>query len=176
MKKRILFIAAGSIIISAAVVVLSQSSRIVKELLTGFEEVPAISTGADGTFRARVSDSGTSVEYELTYADLEGDVTQAHIHLGQKDVNGGIAVFLCSNLGNGPEGTQACPPPPATITGTFGPDDVIGPVAQGISPGEFDELLRAARAGKTYVNVHSTLHPGGEIRSQINPGDNHGKH
>jgi hypothetical protein len=76
-------------------------------------------------------------------------------------------VFLCSNLGNGPAGTQACPAAPATITGTLRPTDVIGPTGQGIAPGQFDELVAAIRAGSTYVNVHSSLYPGGEIRAQL---------
>ena len=65
-------------------------------------------------------------------------------------------MFLCTNLGNGPAGTQACPPPPATIRGTIRPADVIGPATQGIEAGEFGELLDAIDAGVTYVNVHST--------------------
>jgi hypothetical protein len=32
---------------------------------------------------------------------------------------------------------------------------------------EFDELVRAIRAGVTYVNVHSETFPGGEIRGQL---------
>ena len=94
---------------------------------------------------------------------------QAHIHLGQRAQSGGIAVFLCTNLANGPAGTQACPAPPATITGTITPADVIGPAAQGIAAGEFGELTDAIRAGVTYVNVHSSLYPGGEIRAQLEP-------
>jgi hypothetical protein len=95
-------------------------------------------------------------------------VTQAHIHFGARNQFGAnISVFLCSNLGNGPAGTQPCPPAPATITGTVRPGDVIGPAPFGIAPGEFDELMDAMEAGFTYVNVHSTKYPGGEIRAQI---------
>src|SRR4029079_7732711 len=101
------------------------------------------------------------------YAALEGNVPQAHIHLGGRSQNGGIIVFLCSNLGNGPAGTQACPAAPATITGTLRPADAIGPAGQGITAGEFDELIAAIRADATYVNVHSTLYQGGEIRAQL---------
>lgn len=45
---------------------------------------------------------------------------------------------------------------------------------QGLNTGELDELIKAIRAGKTYVNVHTTDRPGGEIRSQINTGEGHG--
>lgn len=148
--------------------------KILKEFLTGYEEVPAISTAADGKFNARINKDETQIDYELSYSGLEGDVQQAHIHLGQKGVNGGISVFLCTNLGNGPAGTQLCPPAPATITGTITAIDVspniaatAGARAQGLDTGEFGELLKAMRAGATYVNVHSTKWPGGEIRSQI---------
>jgi CHRD domain-containing protein len=135
--------------------------------LTGFEEVPAVSTDASGKFKAHVRASSQEIRYELSYADLTGAVQQAHIHLGQRAVNGGISVFLCSNLGNGPAGTQPCPAAPATISGTITPADVIGPVDQGIDPMEFDELVRAIRAGVTYVNVHSETFPGGEVRGQL---------
>ena len=144
----------------------------IEERLTGYEEVPALSTTGNGKFEARVSRFSDKIEYRLSYRDLEGTVTQAHIHLGQEAVNGGISVFLCSNLGNGPAGTQACPPQPATISGTIEADDVIGPADQGIAAGEFDELIDAIRAGVTYANVHSSLYPGGEIRAQL---DEHGR-
>ena len=83
-------------------------------------------------------------------------------------------MFFCTNLGNGPAGTQACPPAPATVSGTIRPADVIGPVGQGITAGEFDELVSAIRAGKTYANVHTTERPGGEIRAQLELDDDRG--
>lgn len=141
--------------------------------LTGYEEVPAVSTSASGTFRAAINRSEDAIKYQLTYTKLEGDVQQSHIHLGQQSVNGGIAAFLCSNLGNGPTGTQNCPPPPAKISGTITAAQVIGPTGQGIAAGEFAELVRAMRAGVTYANVHSTTWPGGEIRTQIDRKDGH---
>jgi hypothetical protein len=139
----------------------------VRAQLDGFEEVPAVSTTGHGTFRAAISRDGLSIEYELRYADLEGEAAQSHLHLGQRGVNGGISIFLCTNLGNGPAGTQACPTAPATISGTVMAADVIGPAGQGIAPGELDEVIRAIRNGSVYVNVHSDLFPGGEIRGQL---------
>jgi CHRD domain len=77
-------------------------------------------------------------------------------------------VFLCSNLGNGPAGTQACPASGGTITGTIRAADIgAGAAGQGLAAGEFDEFVRALRSGATYVNVHSTGRPDGEIRAQI---------
>ena len=141
-----------------------------REQLTGYEEVPALSTDGNGRFQARVhAGEDGSITYRLRYRELESDVTQAHIHFGQRAINGGISAFLCTNLGNSPVSTQACPPAPATIEGTITPADVVGPGGQGIAAGEFDELVRAIEAGATYVNVHSEDRLNGEIRAQLEP-------
>jgi hypothetical protein len=139
--------------------------------LIGYEEVPAVSTAGGGTFHAAISRSADEIQYELTYGSLQGNTLQAHIHFGQKSVNGGISVFLCSNLGNGPAGTQPCPQS-GTVTGTIRPADVTaGAAAQGIAAGEFAELVKALRAGVAYANVHSSVWPGGEIRGQLGDRD-----
>ena len=164
-------LAMGVAVLAALVVTASAAvaggGETIQARLSGFEEVPVVSTGASGEFDARLHVAGEKISYKLSYAGLEGDVLQAHIHLGQRGVNGGISAFLCSNLGNAPAGTPECPPSPATVEGTIGPDQVIGPAAQGIEPGEFDELARAILAGVTYANVHSSKFPDGEIRGQI---------
>jgi hypothetical protein len=151
----------------AGAVAVAQGGRDFKERLTGYEEVPALSTSGTGKFRASIRSGDTEIRYRLSYAGLEGTAQQAHIHLGQRGVNAGVIVFLCSNLADAPSGTQPCPASPATVQGTLRAADVIGPAAQGIDPGEFDELVRAIRAGATYANVHTDKYPGGEIRAQL---------
>jgi CHRD domain len=149
----------------------------ISERLTGYEEVPAISTDGSGKFQARIARFEDEIRYRLSYRDLEGEVTQAHIHLGQEGVNGGISVWLCGNPSATivpPAGTPLCPASPATVSGEIGPEDVVGPATQGIEPAieddEFDELVDAIDAGVTYANVHSTKWPGGEIRGQLDDG------
>jgi hypothetical protein len=154
----------------------------IREDLTGYQEVPAISTEGNGTFKAKIDRNAQEISYRLSYADFEADVTQAHIHFGQRAVNGAIVVFLCSNIGTGPPDTQACPGPrEGTVEGTITPDDVLDitgvttPVGgQGIEAGAFDELVDAIKAGATYVNVHSTQWPAGEVRGQLEDDDRGG--
>ena len=161
--------------VAVSTVALAQGGfKRISELLVGYNEVPAVSTGGTGQFNARISNDETHIDWELSYADLEGAVQQAHLHIGNVGVNGGISVFLCTNQGNGPAGTQPCPAPPATISGTIVAADVspnipatLGARTQGLNTGEIDELIRAIRAGAIYANVHSTTWPGGEIRSQL---------
>jgi hypothetical protein len=168
-------VAAGAVGGTAA---LAGGGKEFNETLTGYQEAPlTISTSGHGTFRAQIRQDRQEINYRLHWSDLEGTVTQSHIHLGRPAIAGGISVFLCSNLGNGPAGTQACPTgPQATIEGTIRPADVIGPTGQGIAMGEFGELVRGMKAGATYVNVHSTLHPGGEIRAQLDRSGRYGGH
>lgn len=137
--------------------------------LEGFQEPPAISTTGIGEFRAKINRDETSIEYELSFQDLEGDVTQSHIHIGQTGVNGGISIWLCGTATNpGPTGTPFCGGPRSgKVNHTVAAADVIGPTGQGVAAGEFEEVLTAIREGVTYANVHSTWNPGGEIRGQI---------
>jgi len=133
-----------------------------KATLGGFQEVPAVSTTGTGEFRMRVGSDGTTLEYELTYSGLTGTASAAHIHFGQKGVDGDVAAFLCGG-GDKP----ACPTPEGTVTGVIDTADVVGPADQGIDPGEFEELLHAVRHRLTYVNVHTLEFPDGEIRGQV---------
>jgi CHRD domain len=169
---KLAFVTATAGLLGVGAVAVSADGNDIDESLTGFEEVPALSTPGVGEFQASVKRSGDEIRYTLTFSDLETDATQAHIHFENATNNGPIVVFLCSNLGNGPVGTQPCPAAGGTITGTIRPEDVgAGAAAQGIAAGEFQEFVAAIRAGATYVNVHSVGRPGGEIRAQL--GDHH---
>jgi CHRD domain len=128
--------------------------------LSGYKEVPAISTTGNGGFQAELR--AGAVHYRLRYGDLEGgDVLAAHIHLGRPATNGGVIAFLCGG-GSAP----ACPAS-GTVSGVINADDVIGPQEQGIEPGEFRELVRAINRNATYVNVHTEAFPTGEVRGNV---------
>ncbi len=138
-----------------------------------------ISTAGSGFFRARIDRKDGTIEYELSYQDLEGDILQSHIHLGRPATNGGIFLFLCTNLGNDPAGTAPlCPGPrEGMVTRTVTASEIVsfaGVGVQGIAPGELDEVLDAIDAGAAYVVVHTTLHPPGELRGDI-PGKGRGQ-
>jgi hypothetical protein len=151
----------------AAVPLWSQGGSLVTRL-RGFEEVPAISSPAGARFSGSINAAETELTYQINYFNVETVVTQSHIHFAQKGVNGGIVVFLCTNLGNGPAGTPACPSGNGTVSGMLHSADVVGSAgSQGIAAGEFFSLVRAIKAGIAYANVHSTAFPGGEVRGQI---------
>ena len=154
--------------------------------LSGFQEVPVVSTEGSGRVKLEISRNEQSIDWELTYEGIQGTVTQAHIHAAQKGVNGGIVLWFCGTTLNvpgvantpGPPGTQVCTSPNGHFTGTFRPADVQTVATQQFATGELDEVIAAIRAGVTYANVHSLLSPGGEIRGQIRDDkrDNHRGH
>jgi len=145
-------------------------------LLRPTHEVPALASPATGSFTATLDEEAQTITYELTYQNLEGAPLQAHIHVGQKGVNGAISVFLCANPPIAPPAPAptppTCPAAPATLTGTLTAADIIGPAAQGIAAttattNDFAKLVSVLRSGVTYANVHSTKYTGGEIRGQV---------
>jgi hypothetical protein len=172
-KLALALVAAGGLATGIVAVAIAGGGHGIREKLTGYQEAPVVSTTGVGKFRASIDRSANEIHYRLSYSGLESPATQAHIHFENRTNPGPIVVFLCTNLGNGPAGTQACPANGGTISGTIRPADVgAGATANGIAAGEFDELVRAIRAGATYVNVHTTGHPAGEIRAQLK----HNKH
>ena len=140
--------------------------------LTGIAEAngpSTVITDGTGTFTATINDDAT-ITYTLTYANLSTPVQQAHIHIGATKLNGGVSIFLCTNLANGPAGTPLCPTDATnsgTVTRTVSTADVIGPASQGVPAGSMAQVARAIASHVTYANVHTTAHPGGEIRGQI---------
>lgn len=147
-------------------------SKNFKGNLDGYQETPAtLSTPAGGSFEARLSNDGTSLHYKLSYSGLEGTVTQAHVHFGQRALSGGISYWLCetADVQSPSASTPTCPAAPGgTVEGDIRALEVIGPAVQGIAAGEFAEIVAAMRAGYAYANVHSSTRGSGEIRAQIN--------
>src|ERR1043166_1045171 len=131
-------VTAVAILIFAGSHVVAQSGeRVFVARLDGFHETPAISTNATGAFRATLNAAGSELSYEFQFSGLEGGNSLfAHVHIGQTSVNGGVMFFLCGG------GKPPCPNVQGTVTGTVNASNVIGPSTQGITPGEFDEVIR----------------------------------
>jgi len=174
MKKQLWYVSLViGLLLAAGAFAVSAHDNTVRARLTGKQEVPVVSSQASGDFEARIED--TKVTFKLTYENIEGGaVAQAHIHLGQRSVNGGVMVFLCG----GPR--PACPASPATVEGTITGADIIALATQQIPAGAvnpdgaFEEFVRALRNGTAYANVHTATSPGGEIRGQIR--EDNGRH
>jgi len=129
--------------------------------LSGGDEVPPTGSAGVGQAVFHLSADGSTVTFRVQIANIENTI-MSHIHLAAPGVSGPIVVWLRPG---------APPPPPAVpgrfdgvyVTGTFTAADLRGALAG--QP--LLSLLDAMRAGNTYVNVHTSQFPGGEIRGQI---------
>jgi hypothetical protein len=135
--------------------------------LIGFNEVPP--TNSKGKARLRLTMTDTEITFRLDYSGLSGNPLASHIHVGQQNVNGGVAVFFC-----GGGGKPACPASTSgSVSGTITAADLVGPGAQGYPAapaGKLADLAKAIKAGVTYANIHTAQFPAGEIRGQIKHG------
>ncbi len=100
--------------------------------------VKGAKAGAAGRFTATLN--GTSLKWTLSFKNLSGSATAAHIHTARKGVAGPVTVPLCA---------APCTSP---VSGTTV-----------LTADQMKDLL----AGKQYVNIHTAKNPGGEIRGQI---------
>jgi hypothetical protein len=127
---------------------------------TGGEEVPPNNSRAQGQAIFRLSDDGTELYYKLIVANIQ-NVTMAHIHLAPAGVNGPVVVWLYPSA------------PPAQLIpgrsngilaeGVITAANLAGPLAGAT----LDDLIEAMAGGSTYVNIHTSQFPPGEIRGQI---------
>lgn len=168
MKKLVIATALGALFAAG----IATADDKVRATLKGFNEVPSVSTEGSGTFEAVINKNGDAIDFEITYSGIQGTVTQSHMHVGQRGVNGGIVLWICGTATN-PEpatggNTNVCTSPDGHFTGTWRPENVQTLTnGQQINTGQLDEVIEAIRAGVAYVNVHSKLSPGGEIRGQV---------
>jgi len=191
MKKLVLIAVAVVATAGSGLAFSGDGNRRFSETLNGLKEAAAVvSTTGSGKFEARINRDETEIAYELSFQDLEGDVRQAHIHIGLPQNSGGIVLWLCDSDAN-PSPSASTPACTAndpsnaragSVTGTLTAADVQTQAANGIvgatptTPGEFAEVIALIRAGKTYVNVHSVKFAPGEIRSQIDGHDGNDDH
>ena len=145
MKRQTPWVVALLFVLAATGIAFSdEGGRKFKEFLNGFKEAAAVvSTTGTGTFSAEISKDGSEINYTLTFKDLEGDVRQAHIHIGHPQNSGGIVLWLCDSAAN-PSPTANTPECTADdpadlrngrVTGTLTEADVQAQTSNGIAAG-----------------------------------------
>ncbi|MGH8957505.1 MAG: CHRD domain-containing protein [Acidimicrobiia bacterium] len=119
------------------------------------EPGPVDAPGAGGYAEYWVD--GSTLNYRITVRKLTGPATMAHIHgPGDRHESVGISIWLCGTTGGfaGPAGTPTCS---STTDGVL----VEGSVTVTM------EQLAMLEDKLGYTNVHTVLHPPGEVRGQV---------
>jgi hypothetical protein len=126
--------------------------------LTGGNETPApgVNTGAFGTATVTLNVSTRTVSWDIDVFNLPSGVTAGHIHAGASGTPGPTIVNFVV-------------PSPASndfkINGSLRDTEWNLRPDQGIRSA--DDIIQAILGGNTYVNIHSAVNPGGEIRGQL---------
>jgi len=112
--------------------------------LNAASEVPAVTNAPKATASGSLTFIGSQLFYNVTYSGLSAPAIASHIH-GPADPTTAASVII----------------PLATPSGTSG--TISGTTS--LTPTDMAYLL----SGLTYINIHTTNNPGGEIRGQIWP-------
>ena len=124
--------------------------------LNGTNEKPnAVTTTATGTAEFTYVADIPALFYRIDVAGIDS-ATLAHIH-GPADINNPAGVIVNLFLGN--------PTKPLAFTGTLA-EGVVGQLGAPVGM-TMDSLLVLLRTGNAYVNVHTRVNGGGEIRGQV---------
>lgn len=118
----------------------SATTTAVVAVLSAGQEVPhpkGAAAGASGQFTATLR--GTTLAWRLTFKQLSGPASAAHIHMAPAKKAGPVSAPLCGPCTSPASGTL-------TLT---------------------TQQLAALRSRGLYVNVHTAANPGGEIRGQL---------
>lgn len=121
--------------------------------LSGKEEVPPNESPSTGLAWVKITDD--QLGYEVNVTDMD-KVNAAHIHLGEAGKNGPVILTLFQGG------------PTEQVNGTVGEANVTASNLDGPMKGKaITDLVTAMKNGTTYVNVHTTDFPNGEIRGQL---------
>jgi hypothetical protein len=111
------------------------------DLCSGQETGTVNAPGAQGSGLVSIDRLHTNVDIAVVADQLTGPLTQSHIHQGDIGTNGGVV---------------------ADLTGFYNGSSMFL-----FGAGTDTSLINAIRAGKDYINIHTDIHPAGEIRGQI---------
>jgi hypothetical protein len=158
-------------ILAAAILVAGSTAaqaQIYKATLSGANEVPAVTTAGTGVGVVSLNTTTHELRVRSTFTGLTGDTTASHIHCcAAPGTNAGVATqtptFVNFPLGvkagaynNSFNTTQAATWNAAFIT------------ANGGTPAGAEAALSAGlNGGNSYLNIHSSTSPGGEIRANL---------
>jgi hypothetical protein len=144
-SRRIVILAAGAAAITGWAVVAQAAPESFKVALTGTQQVPPVETSGTGTADLTYDPATRALTWNISYSGLSAPATMAHFHgPAAAGKNGPVTVWL----------TKKGTPPESPIKG----EATLTP-----------EQAAQFTAGDWYINVHTSAHPGGEIRGQVKP-------
>jgi hypothetical protein len=153
--KPVLF-AAVALVALAAAPASAQTFTLTATLHGGNETPSAVVTGAFGTATVTVNTTARTVSWVVDVFNFPSGVTAGHIHAGAPGAGGPTVVNFTV-------------PTPASndfrVSGTARDTEFTLRPEVGIRSA--DDMFQAILGGNSYVNIHSQVNGGGEIRGQL---------
>lgn len=151
--------AAAALVVLTAAPAAAQSFTLTAKLSGAGEATPiaaGVVTGAFGDATVVVNMTARTITYTVNVWNLPSGVIASHIHAGAEGVGGPVVVNFTV---------------PATASNDFSFTGTVADTAFVLRPDQgirsADDMFQAILGGNSYVNVHSAVNPGGEIRGQL---------
>jgi hypothetical protein len=124
--------------------------------LTGGNETPIVLTGAFANATVTVDLGTQTVSWSIDVFNMPSGTNNAHFHVGAPGIAGPTVVNVAFPAGISND---------YNLSGSATAANLLPRTDQGIR--SWDDFLQALLGGQTYLNVHSAVNPGGEIRGQV---------
>ena len=157
MRRVLVTLAAMALMLNVAATAQAQRITLTAEL-SGANETPApgILTGAYGFAVVVVDVGAASVSWTVDVFNMPSGTNNAHIHVGGPGIAGPTVINI---------------PFPSGISNDYRLSGSATTATAGLRPDQglrsWEDVLQSIVGGQTYVNIHSSVNPGGEIRGQL---------
>jgi hypothetical protein len=124
--------------------------------LSGANETPGIITGAFATADVRWDVASQTLSWIIDVFNMPSGTNNAHFHVGGPGVAGPTVVNIAfpSQISND-----------YRLTGSATAANLLPRTDQGIR--SWQDFEQSLFGGQLYINIHSSVNPGGEIRGQV---------
>ncbi len=141
-------------------------------VLSGTDESPPNASPGSGSATLDIDDSSHVFSLAINFMSLLGNTTVTHIHCctaspGAGNVGVASATPTFPGFPIGVTSGSYARSFDMNLTGNFSP--VFLTFHGGSAASAYEALLSGINSGSAYLNIHTTLYPGGEIRGFLQP-------
>jgi CHRD domain len=154
--RRLVWMVGAMVVLGAVGTAQAQTIRLAAAL-SGANETPApVLTGAFGSATVTVDLATQTVTWNIDVFNMPSGTNNAHFHVGGPGLGGPTVVNIAFPPGISND---------FNLSGSATSANLMVRADQGIR--SWEDFLQALIGGNTYINIHSAVNPGGEIRGPV---------